>query len=204
MSNAPNRILIVFAHPALEKSRVQASLLGRARTIEGVTVSDLYEKYPDFEVAVRKEQLLLAEHDIIIWQHPIFWYSSPALLKQWLDMVLEHGWAYGKGGTALKGKKVISCISSGGGHAAYNTGGHNRYTYAEFLRPFEQTARLCGMQYLPPYAIGGTHRMSLADLEPYAQQYADLLLRLRDNRLSDAAIESATLLNELVPLPQSQ
>jgi glutathione-regulated potassium-efflux system ancillary protein KefG len=65
-----SRILILFAHPVLEKSRVQSRLVAHTQHLEGVTFHDLYEAYPDFDIDVKKEQQLLLEHDIIIWQHP--------------------------------------------------------------------------------------------------------------------------------------
>jgi hypothetical protein len=68
---------------------------------EAVDISDLYEEYPDFYINVKREQQLLIEHDIIVFQHPFYWYSSPAILKQWEDLVLEFGFAYGPGGTKL-------------------------------------------------------------------------------------------------------
>ena len=72
---------------------------------------DLYEAYPDFDIDVRREQELLAAHEVIVLQHPFYWYSAPALLKEWQDLVLEHGWAYGSGGTALRGKALLSAPS---------------------------------------------------------------------------------------------
>ena len=83
------RVLILFAHPVLEKSRVQSELLAQASTVQGITINDLYQSYPDFDIDVEREKDLLLSHDIIIWQHPLYWYSSPAILKQWQDLVLE-------------------------------------------------------------------------------------------------------------------
>ena len=91
-------ILILFAHPALEKSRVNRVLIRDIPGIEGVTFHDLYETYPDFDIDVAREQELLLAHDTIVLHHPFFWYSTPAMLKEWQDLVLEHGWAYGSGG----------------------------------------------------------------------------------------------------------
>ncbi len=82
------KVLILFAHPALEKSRVNKPLLQLANTLENVTIHDLYELYPDFNIDVPHEQQLLLEHDIILWHHPLYWYHAPALLKQWIDLVL--------------------------------------------------------------------------------------------------------------------
>ena len=66
----PRRILILFAHPALGKSRISRRLLTVAGTVEGVTIHDLYEEYPDFKIDVKREQDLLRRHDVILFQHP--------------------------------------------------------------------------------------------------------------------------------------
>jgi putative NADPH-quinone reductase len=104
MSSDPHRVLILFAHPALERSRVNRVLIRDLDQLDGVTFHDLYEAYPDFDVDVAREQALLLEHDTIVLQHPFYWYSTPALIKQWEDLVLQHGWAYGHEGNALRGK----------------------------------------------------------------------------------------------------
>ncbi|MDX1383156.1 MAG: NAD(P)H-dependent oxidoreductase, partial [Thermoanaerobaculia bacterium] len=95
-------VLVLLAHPALERSRINARMAAAAAELEGVLVRDLYEAYPDLDVDVDAEQRLLAAHDVVIFQHPLYWYSTPALLKEWMDLVLQHGWAYGDGGTALR------------------------------------------------------------------------------------------------------
>ncbi|HEY1023268.1 MAG TPA: NAD(P)H-dependent oxidoreductase, partial [Flavisolibacter sp.] len=152
-------ILILFAHPLLEKSRVHSELLKSAKTVLGVTINDLYDQYADFDIDVEREKKLLLEHDIIIWQHPLYWYSCPPLLKQWLDLVLEHGWAYGKKGTALTGKKVFTVLSTGGSMEAYQPGGYNKFAINDYLLPFERSAELCRMIYWPPYWVHSSHRM---------------------------------------------
>ncbi len=170
-----SRVLVVFAHPSLQVSRVQRALASRAPGIEGVTFHDLYERYPDYDIDVEAEQALLLEHDVIVWQHPFYWYSTPPLLKQWIDLVLEHGWAYGSKGTKLHGKHVLSVISAGGPLDAYCEQGYNRYSVRQLLAPLEQTARLCGMTYLPPWLVFGTHRLDDEGLRDAADAYADLL-----------------------------
>ena len=181
-------ILVLFAHPALEKSRVNRRLLHHVRDLPGVTVHDLYEAYPDFDVDVKAEQARLLGHDVIVVQHPFYWYSTPALVKQWEDLVLEHGWAYGTGGTALRGKKWLSAITTGGREVAYQRDGLNRFTIRELLAPLEQTARLCGMDFLPPFVVHGTHRLEAAEIEQAAAEYRHALEALRDERIDlDAA-----------------
>jgi glutathione-regulated potassium-efflux system ancillary protein KefG len=171
------RILILFAHPAVEKSRVNNRLAAAVRKLAGVTFNDLYEEYPEFDVDVGREQRLL-------------------LLKQWEDLVLEHGWAYGSEGTALQGKRILSAITAGGREEAYQPEGHNRFTMAELLRPIEQTARLCGMDWLPPFAVHGTHRMSVEQMERHAADYRRAVEALRDGRLDLAAARERSRLND--------
>ena len=195
-------ILVLFAHPALEKSRVHNRLVKHIQHIPGVTFHDLYEAYPDFDINIKREQYLLQLHDIIVWQHPFYWYSAPAIIKQWQDLVLEHGWAYGSQGKALSGKKIFNAISSGGPQAVYSKTGRNRFTIPDLLLPFNQTAYLCNMFYLPPFVVCGTHKMQEADIEMYAVQYEQLLVALEGNRISDDEWKNVTYLNELVPISQ--
>lgn len=178
--HGPRRILVLFAHPALERSRVNRRLIHAVSELEGVTVHDLYEAYPDFEIDVRHDQLLCSRHDLIVFQHPFYWYSTPALLKEWMDLVLEFGWAYGPGGEALVGKEVLSVITTGGRQESYCTEGGNRFTMRQFLAPLEQTARLCGMRYLPPLVVHGTHGIGAIEIEAAAAEYRDTLIGLRD------------------------
>lgn len=177
------RVLFLFAHPALEKSRVNARLIRDVAHLDGITFHDLYEAYPDFFVDVAREQELLLAHDLIVLHHPMYWYSAPALVKQWEDLVLEHGWAYGARGTALRGKKILHAVSTGGSEQAYQTLGMHHHTIREFLLPFEQTAKLCGMIYLPPYLVHGSHRLSDDEIERFAREYLELMKKLRDDKL---------------------
>ncbi|HEY9643769.1 MAG TPA: NAD(P)H-dependent oxidoreductase [Coleofasciculaceae cyanobacterium] len=178
----PQRILILFAHPALEKSRVNRQLIQAIQGIDAITIHDLYERYPTFHIDVKHEQDLLLAHDIIVFQHPFYWYSSPAILKEWQDLVLEHEFAYGHNGTALQGKKFLSAITTGGSAQAYCRQGHNHFTIRELLAPFEQTARLCGMEYLPPFVVQGTHQLREPhQIAQHVEDYRTVLLALRDN-----------------------
>jgi glutathione-regulated potassium-efflux system ancillary protein KefG len=177
--DAPRSILVQFTHPAIHKSRVNRALSDAAAGVEGVTVNDLYARYPDFMIDVAREQRLLLEHDVVVFQHPFFWYSGPALLKEWLDLVLEYGFAYGSGGTALHGKSMANAITTGGSREAYRHGGHNRFEIAELLAPFEQTAHLCGMRYLPPFVVHATFRLAPGEIAAHAASYRRMLERLR-------------------------
>lgn len=188
-------VLVLFAHPALERSRIQRRLLEAIEGCPGVTVHDLYEAYPDFDVDAPREQELLAAHGTIVMQHPLFWYSAPALVKQWLDLVLEHGWAYGSGGTALAGKTMLAAVSAGGREPAYRAEGLNGRPVRAFLAPLEQTARLCGMDWLAPFVVHGTHALDPSAIERAAAEYRRVVEALRDGRIDRAAAREAPFLN---------
>ena len=177
------KILVLFAHPKYEHSDANHALIQSIENLENVQIRDLYELYPDFNVNIQEEQEQLFQYDVIVWQHPFYWYSCPPLLKQWIDLVLEYGWAYGPGGVYLQGKYIFNAITSGGSSEVYSHRGKNRFTVSEFLRPFEQTAKLCGMHYLPYFQLGGTHRISGPDLLKKANEYRELILHLRDSEV---------------------
>ncbi|MEJ2547688.1 MAG: NAD(P)H-dependent oxidoreductase [Gemmatimonadota bacterium] len=190
-----NRVLVLFAHPAQEKSRVNRILVEGIRDLPGVTLHDLYEEYPELDIDVSREQALLLGHDVIVLQHPFFWYSTPAILKEWQDLVLEHGWAYGSSGTALRGKRMLNAITTGGREVAYARDGHNRFTMRELLVPLEQTARLCGMRYLAPFVVHGTLGMTREQAERHASEWRRTLEALRDDRVDVERAAGVTRLN---------
>jgi glutathione-regulated potassium-efflux system ancillary protein KefG len=196
-------VLILFAHPALEKSRVHAQLIKEVNGINGVTFHDLYEAYPDYDINVQQEQALLVKHDIIIWQHPFYWYSSPAIVKQWLDLVLEHGWAYGTNGHKLAGKMIFNAITCGGPREAYSTQGRNRFEIRQLLAPFDQTAHLCGMQYLPPFVVHGTHKIGKKDIDASAAQYRTLLVALTNDKIPAEQWQRVSYLNDVTLIPEN-
>jgi glutathione-regulated potassium-efflux system ancillary protein KefG len=178
------RILVLFAHPVLERSRVNKRLVESIEKLAGVTIHDLYEEYPTLGIDVKREQALLVEHDVVLFQHPFYWYSAPSILKEWQDLVLEHGWAYGEGGTQLRGKITLNAVTTGGPEAAYRKGGYNRFTVKELLAPWDQTAYLCGMRYLAPFAVHAALRVvGDADVVASRASYVRLVEALRDDRI---------------------
>jgi glutathione-regulated potassium-efflux system ancillary protein KefG len=192
------KILILFAHPRLESSRINTRLLERVPAAENITLHDLYEEYPDFNIDIEFEKTLLLEHEIVVWHHPFYWYSAPPLLKQWIDMVLEYGWAYGTGGDKLKGKIIFNAITTGGNADAYCPQGYNCYTIPDFMHPFEQTARLCLMDYLPPFTVMGTHKLNGEQIERAAADYGRLLTILGNGDFDLEKARAVKYLNEML------
>jgi len=191
------KVLILFAHPRYEKSRVNKALLSGIQGLEGITVHDLYDQYPDFNIDTAREQELLRAHQIIVWHYPLFMYGPPAMIKQWMDLVLEHGWAHGVGGNNLEGKQVFATITTGGTHGSYSHSGFNCYTMPELLYPLTQAAHICRMTWLPPFVVQGTYRLTDDMLEWYGNQYRQLLLQLTQAP-SLAAIKGYDFLNDWI------
>lgn len=194
------RVLIQFAHPAFSRSRVQKALVKYCRDIPGVTFNDLYDHYPDLYIDVEREKELLLQHDIIVLQHPFYWYSAPAIIKQWLDLVLEYNWAYGPAGIALTGKKMFSALSSGSKKESYGITGLHHFPVSDFLLPFRQTALLCHMEYLPPFIVHDTHHLEPLALDLYGKRYAALLRAFVGGAFNESDYKTVSYLNDL-PIP---
>ena len=184
-TSSGRRVLVLFAHPALQRSRVNRVLVRGLERIEGVTFHDLYEAYPDLNIDVEREQELLDAHDVVVMHFPFYWYSTPAILKEWQDLVLEHGWAYGREGTHLHGKVLLAVVTSGGKQEAYTPEGYNRHTVRTLLAPLEQTAHLCGMVWYAPFIGHGSLGMTASDIETLAGDYHRLLEAIRDGRIDE-------------------
>ena len=192
------KIAILVFHPVLHKSRVNSVLLKKVEGIGGVLVRHIYDLYPDYQIDVKTEQEVLKQHDIIVWQHPLYWYSSPSLLKEWLDLVLEHGFAYGREGRALEGKMILSAISSGARRNTYGSEDGVKFSIRQLLAPFEQTVSLCRMKYLPPFVTHGTHLLREDGIEKAAKDYAYILEQLRDGKLTEQELLKYEYINDII------
>ena len=173
------RILVLLAHPQLENSRVGRALADAARATatgpDAIAVRDLYARYPDYLIDVAAEQAALAGVDLLVWLHPVHWYGMPPLMKLWLDEVFAFGWAYGPGGDALRGTDLWLVTSTGGPESSYRGDGYNRYFFDAFLPPYEQTANLVGLRFLPPLVLHAAHRVGEADIQAHAALFAQRL-----------------------------
>ncbi len=176
------RILLIFVHPEPDSSIANSVMLKKIQGLEHVTIHDLYAEYPDFFIDVQKEHDLLLSHDIIVFQHPLFMYSCPALLKEWIDRVLGKGFAFGEN-CVLKGKYWRSVITTGGAQEAFAASGYNKYPMQEILQPFELTASLCRMHWVEPLVLHWARHVSDVIRYQHAENYRQWLLNpLTDNQ----------------------
>lgn len=163
-------IYIVFAHPYPSQSRANRTLLEAVSDLAGVEVCSLYDRYPDFDIDVAAEQAALSRAQLIVWMHPLFWYSVPGLMKHWFDKVLTFGWAFGDGGAALRGKDCLWVTTTGGSAETYSAAGIHQRPFGEFVKPVQETASFCGMNWQSPLVVHGAHDIEGAALAERARQ----------------------------------
>ncbi|MDU9691968.1 NAD(P)H-dependent oxidoreductase [Priestia aryabhattai] len=164
------KTLVIVAHPNLTTSTINKTWKDRLSQESDITVHDLYATYPNGTIDVAYEQQLLLEHERIVFQFPLYWYSSPSLLKEWEDVVLSYGWAYGSEGTKLHGKEFMLAISTGGPEAAYQAGGSNLFSMSELTKPFQATANLTGMRFLPSFIKQGARILTNEQVHESAEE----------------------------------
>ncbi len=195
-------LLVYYAHPGHRHSHVNRHMAVVASAIDGISYVDLYSQYPRFDIDVDIEQRRLVEHDVILFQFPLFWYSTPSIIKEWEDLVLEHGFAYGSKGNELRGKRLMLAVTAAGPEDAYTPHGYQHYPLRTFLTPLEQTARLCKMQFPAPYVLYSSLAAPDAGrVEPHVDGYRMLLEAIRDDNYDfDEAMSRSVVTFDTLPI----
>ncbi len=169
------KVLVIYAHPEPHHSIANQVMIKKIISLDHVTILDLYATYPDFFIDVQVERQRLLEHDVIVFQHPLYMYSCPALLKEWMDRILAKGFAFGNK-SALQGKVWRSVITTGGSIDAFGSKGYNRYPLKDILQPFELTAALCRMHWEDPLVLYWSRNISDVERYQHAEDYRQWLL----------------------------
>ncbi|WP_328502721.1 NAD(P)H-dependent oxidoreductase [Streptomyces sp. NBC_00457] len=172
------KVLVLVAHPDLSQSRHNAALVDAVRDLPNVTVHDLYAAYPDFQVDGERERALLAQHDVIVFQHPVYWYNVTPMIRHWQDAVLTHGWAFTYDGTRTQtaGKKAIVSLTIGGVPEAYTPEGINRASIESLFHNWQATLNLCQFDVQPLVKMYGTvFGVSDEDIATAAKNFRELI-----------------------------
>jgi glutathione-regulated potassium-efflux system ancillary protein KefF len=186
------RVVLIYAHPYPDRSRANRVLLAAVHELPDLEVRSLYDLYPDFAIDVDAEREALGRADVVVWQSPFYWYGMPSLLHLWIEKVLGHGWAYGAGGTALRGKTALWATTTGAPATAYAAGEMHGHPFAAFEPAVSQTARFCGMRWAgPTFVVHGAHRLSDDELGAAARDYRARLERLVTPQPSRAEVSHA-------------
>ena len=137
------KILMILAHPDFEKSLANKHIKNILEQQNNVEVRHLNQLYPNHKIDVQTEQEALKNADIIIFQYPLFWYSVPSILKEWIDSVFTYGFAFGKGNYQLEDKKIIVSFTTGSSNKDYPED-----VVEKIVFPFKGLANFCKMNYL--------------------------------------------------------
>lgn len=196
------RLLVYYAHPGHRSSSVNRPMAKAARETKGIEFVDLYRLYPRYDVNIAVEQERVLGADVILFQFPLFWYSTPSLIKEWIDLVLEHGFAYGSGGDQLAGKTMMLALTAAGPEEAYAPDGYQHFPLRTFLTPLEQTARLCQMRFVAPYVLHSSLQApSAGEVAPHVSGYRKLLNAIRDDAYDfDAAEAMSAVTYDTLPM----
>lgn len=172
------KTLIIVIHPNMSESVINKRWIEELnKHPDKYQIHDLYKTYPDGIIDVNKEQQLIESFENIVFQFPLYWFSSPPLLKKWLDEVLTYGWAYGsKSNYKVGGKKIALAISAGIDEEDYSPTGKYRYSLNELTKPFEITFQYVKADYRFFYAYYGIEQNpSTKDIEGSVDGYINFL-----------------------------
>ena len=174
MSTTP-QALVVFADPALQRSRLSRRVGNAARALDDVQVQDLYELYPDFYIDARAERHLLKGAQLLVFTFQLGWYGMPSLLKEWFDAVVKPEWARTDGGGCLQGKRCWAIVDCNGEQADYQPGGRHARPLEDYLLPLAQTVRACGMEWLAPHVYYGAERATPDEIDAHVAKLRKML-----------------------------
>ena len=143
-----SKVLVISGHPDYKSSVANRAILDEFhRLVPQAEIVYLDAIYPDRNIDVETEKRRLVEADTIVFEFPMWWYSAPSLMRRYFETVLTHGFAFGYGGTALKGKRVVFSFTAGASAEAYTPEGYQHYTIDAFLPQFRALASLCLLDY---------------------------------------------------------
>lgn len=143
-------VLIINGHPKEPISFANKKILEEVKELlKNAEIRNLSDLITPTGFDIKAEQEALVKADVIVFEFPMFWYALPGILKQYIDDVFTHGFAYGTRGTALKGKKLIASLTTGAPAEDYTKDGAVGYSIDDLYHPLKATCDLCGIKFMP-------------------------------------------------------
>lgn len=168
------KTLMILAHPKIEESIGNKIISELTNQNDNVEVRHLNALYPDFKIDVKAAQAALLRSDVIIFQYPLYWYSTPAILKEWIDQVFEYGFAFGQD-YKLADKKVIVSVTVGSDKKDYP-----QEVIDKILFPFKGLSAYCKMNY-----VGEILSNNINNYTPEATEKAKEIAKEHAEKLMD-------------------
>ena len=91
-------------------------------------------------------------------------------LPLFLFYFVRRGWTYVDNGTDKSDFTAPLSISTGGPEVAYQAGGFNAYSMSELTKPFQATANLTGMRFLPTFTTQGVRFLTNDQIRESAEE----------------------------------
>ncbi|MCR5084511.1 MAG: NAD(P)H-dependent oxidoreductase [Succinivibrionaceae bacterium] len=147
---------VVFVdHPSFDLSAVNRRLVEELRKYpDEFLVHNLQSCYPRGSIDRVAEHSLIDNNGTLVLEFPLYWFSTPPLMKSWMDTVLEQGWAYGRA-HHLEGHKVALAVTCGGSAADYSASGAHQHPLEDFLLPLIHSLEYCKAEYVGLFACYG-------------------------------------------------
>jgi len=171
-----------MAHPNMEESILNTRIKKELEGAEHIVYKDLTSLYSDFKIDIKKEQEDLSDASKIVFQFPMHWYNSPAILKQYVDEVFSYDFAYeiDRNGVfqdlALKDKEFQLLVTVGSREKSFQ--GEGRLSAKECLNSYSYTAKMLGMKELEPcFFYGAVYDMyTEEDFLKMSQKLKEIIL----------------------------
>ena len=161
------KVVVLLAHPNMENSQANKTLFDVIKDMEEVAVFNLYEMPSEDLLNMDAWSRIISHATVLIYQFPFYWMSAPSLLKQWQDRIFT----YLAKTPAVAGKPLLVATTTGSEFDADRSGGRNRFTVDELLRPYQAGAVHAGMVWQTPFVVYG---MGTPEAEKNIAQAADL------------------------------
>lgn len=142
------KTLVIVGHPQINDSGTQ-QFLKRAAEFDTVKWHVLTGESYD----ISAEQALLTQADRIIFQFPLYWYSAPAIFKDWVDQVFTRRFSYPSAQGALVGKQLGIAVSLGEAAKHFRAGETESASISQLMVPYQAMANKMGMSFLPTFII---------------------------------------------------
>lgn len=168
------KTLLILAHPNFKDSKINKTLIESIKSDSHITIHNICEKYPDLKIDAEKEIKLLAEHDRIVFEFPLFWFSSPSFLKEWEDVVFS-AVLYGSNPKLLEGKKLQIITTTGSPEEKYRANGRNQKNLEELLSSLSLSGAYLKMEVKPVFAVYNAMAITEEELNKAIKSYKEIL-----------------------------
>lgn len=150
MNKDLRKVVILLAHPNFKESQANKALIEAVNDIDSVAVFYLYDQQ-EAPFDIDEWSKIISDASAVIYQFPFHWMAAPSLLKKWQDEVFT----FLSKTPAVAGKPLTIVTTTGSEYEAYRSGGRNRFTMDELLRPYQVSAIHAGMSWQTPIVVYG-------------------------------------------------